>query len=346
VATSSTTKRALIALLALASVAAAGLGSYVLHMRRSLPAARAGPAPGLLGQLPPDAPAIAYVDVAALRRLPNSPLAVILGLTQPNASEDRDYATFVRNTGFDYTRDLDRAAIAFWPGTPASATGDERLVVIADGRFDEQKIKAYALRSGTAIPRETRPLYRVPGNPPVSFEFLSTTRIALASGKDAEGLLTVASPPVRALGVQRRIDRVAGAPIFAVARTDNLPDNFYANFGNATRLEHLARSVEGLALAGQPEGDRIELALDGECDSIKDALELATLLEFSRVGASIAIRNPQMRRRMTPEQVAFLEQVIHQLQVNHQDRWVRLRLDITPQMLGTGPLVPSPKTTP
>jgi hypothetical protein len=347
VATSST-ERALILLVALVLLAAAGFGIYVRRMRRPLPAANARPAPSLLGQLPADAPALAYLDLAALRRLRGSPLAAILGLTHANASGDPDYAAFVRDTGFDYARDLDQAAIAFWPAG-SGVLGDERLVAIADGRFDDQKIKAYALRTGTVIPRGARPLYRVPGNPPISFEFLSTRRIALASGKDAERLLTVPGPPTRDPAVERRIERVAGAPIFAVARTDNLPSSVYANFGNATQLQRLARSVRGLTLAGQPDGDRIEIALDGECDSMKDALEIATLLEFSRMGASIAIGEPQTRRRMTPEQAAFLEQVIHQLQVNHQDRWVRLTLDLAPQMLGTGPLVhstPAPRTTP
>jgi hypothetical protein len=347
----SSRERALIVLVALVLAAAAGLGIYVRRMRRPLPAASAGPAPSLLGQLPGDAPALAFVDLAALRRLRGSPLAAILGLTHADASADPDYAAFVRDTGFDYTRDLDRTAIAFWPagpGTPATAMGDERLVAIADGRFDDQKIKAYALRTGTVIPRGTGPLYRVPGNPPLSFEFLSTTRIALASGKDAERLLTLSGRPARDPVVERRIDRVAGAPIFAVARTDNLPSNFYASFGKGTQLERLARSIQGLTLAGQPDGDRIAIALDGECDSMKDALEVATLLEFSRMGASVAIGDPQTRRRMTPEQMAFLEQVIQKLQVNHQDRWVRLTLDITPQMLGGGPRVhstPAPRTT-
>ncbi|MFZ3214630.1 MAG: hypothetical protein WA192_01080, partial [Candidatus Acidiferrales bacterium] len=81
----------------------------------------AATAPDILGQLPADAPVVAYIDAASLRTLQNSPLAAALGLASPGPQADRDYANFVRDTGFDYTRDLDHAAVAFWPasfGTP------------------------------------------------------------------------------------------------------------------------------------------------------------------------------------------------------------------------------------
>ena len=35
---------------------------------------------GVLGELPPDAPAIGYIDVESLRKLQSSPLAALLGL--------------------------------------------------------------------------------------------------------------------------------------------------------------------------------------------------------------------------------------------------------------------------
>jgi hypothetical protein len=37
---------------------------------------------------------------------------------------------------------------------------------------------------------------------------------------------------------------------------------------------------------------------------------------------------------MNPEQAAFLRAVINQVKVTHQDKWVRLTLDVTPEMLG------------
>jgi hypothetical protein len=329
-------KRALIAIAALVCLGAAGAGYYVYRSSRPLIATSSGSAPDILSELPPDAPAIAYVDLAVLRRLQNSPLAAVLGLAKPGPAGDREYEAFVRGTGFDYTRDLDRVAIAFWPAdlsTRAGELAENRAIAIASGRFDERKIEAYALRSGKLVTRGTQTIYEVPGDPPVSFAFLSPARIALASGKDAENLLAVAKLPARDPAMQQRITRVAGAPIFAVARTDNLPKSFYANFRNSPQLERLARSVQGLTLAGQTDGNEMKAALDAECDSMKNAIEIATLLDGFRMVGSMALADPKTRRQLTGEQAAFLNALVSRAEVSHHDRWVRLSLDITPAML-------------
>ena len=134
--------------------------------------------------------------------------------------------------------------------------------------------------------------------------------------------------------MQSRIARVARAPIFAVARTDQLPASFYSNFGNSTQLERLARSVRGLTLAGQPDGEKIKVALDAECDSMTNALQLATLLDILRMASSMTLSDPKTRRQMNQEQAAFLRAVVSKVQVAHSDKWIRLTLDVTPEMLG------------
>ncbi len=134
--------------------------------------------------------------------------------------------------------------------------------------------------------------------------------------------------------MQGRIQRVAGAPIFAVARTDALPKSFYDNFKNAPQLQSLVRSVKGLTFAGQPQGDRIDVALDAECDSLAHATEIATLLDGFRMFGTIALSDPKTRRQMTKEQAALLTALASQAKVTHQDRWVRMTLGVTPEMLG------------
>lgn len=340
----SSTKRAVIAVSAIVCLAVAGLGYYFYRQRISLPGTKSGSAPDILSQLPPDAPAIAYINVDALRNLQNSPLAAILGLTSPGPQSDREYEAFVRETGFDYSRDLDRVAIAFWPqnlAIPAGTMGDNRVLVIAEGRFDEQKIKAYALRTGKMVARGSQSLFEVPGTPPISFTFLSMTRIELASGENADELFAASTSVKRDLAMQARIARVAGAPIFAAARTDNLPAGFYANFASSPQLERLARSVRGISLTGQPDGDKIKMALDVECDSVANALQFATLLDIFRMGAAMALDDPKTRRQMTKEQAAFLTALINQVKVNRQDKWVRLSLGVTPAMLGAPPAASS-----
>lgn len=331
--TSPQKKRLLIALLAVIAVVAGIV--YLYRARHAASPTTAALVPNVLSLLPQHAPAIAYIDAAALRRLQNSPLAGILGLTQAGPQPDRDYQDFVRGTGFDYTRDLDKAAIAFWPAiSPSGEITESRVVAIADGHFDESKIEAYALRTGRIITRNPRSIYEVPGSPPVSFEFLSSTRIALASGPDSESSLPTSAPSPLDPTMQARINRVAGAPIFAIARTDNLPPQFYESLRSSPQFQSLARSVQGLALAGRPDGDLIHLTLEAECNSMKNAIELVTLLDSLRIFGPVALADPKTRSQMTPSQISLLETLINKTTIAHQDTVVRLSLDLTPAMLG------------
>jgi hypothetical protein len=331
----SSEKRAILAI-ALLVCAAATCAAVVVHRwHRPIASADAGTAPEILNELPGDAPVVAYIDVATLRSLPNSPLTAMLGLAGENPSEDRDYQNFVRDTGFDYTRDLDRVALAFWPSnlTTAEDAENNRSLAVADGRFDQGKIKTYALRTGKTVAEAGHSLYVVPGHPPVALEFLTPTRIALASGPDAEHLLAATKPMPPDRATRERVERVSGAPIFAVVRTDNLPAHFYDNLRSVPQFQALARSIQALMLAGQPEGDLIHLTLDAECDSMTDAAEVSTVVDGLRLLGSIALADPKTRREMTKQQAAFLGAVLNQAKLTHQDRWLRLTLDFTPAML-------------
>jgi hypothetical protein len=349
-AMSSTTRAWIVVAILLMCLLGGGAALYFWHNRplppivSTVPGAPAAVPPSdILSELPSDAPVVAYIDAASLRSLQNSPLAAALGLASPGPQADRDYANFVRDTGFDYTRDLDHAAIAFWPaslGTPANVLGEDRVVAIADGRFDQQKIKSYALRTGKEISRGSQSVCEVPGNPPVSLEFLAPTRIALAGGRNATELLarvSLSASPRRDPAMQSRIDRVAGAPVFAVARTEHLPPSFYDNFHNAPQLEQLARSVQAITLAGQPDGNNLRITLDAESDSVKNALAISILLEGGRMAGSMALSDPNTRRQMTKEQITFLEALVNQAKITHQNKLVRLVLDITPAMLSAAP---------
>jgi hypothetical protein len=349
-AMSSTTRAGIAVAILLACLLGGAAALYFWHNRPLPPivstvpgAPAAAPPSDILSELPSDAPVVAYIDAASLRSLQNSPLAAALGLASPGPQADRDYANFVRDTGFDYTRDLDHAAIAFWPaslGTPANVLGEDRVVAIADGRFDQQKIKSYALRTGKEISHGSRSVCEVPGNPPVSLEFLAPTRIALAGGGNATELLarvSLSASPRRDPAMQSRIDRVAGAPVFAVARTEHLPPSFYDNFHNAPQLEQLARSVQAITLAGQPDGNNLRITLDAESDSVKNALAISILLEGGRMAGSMALSDPNTRRQMTKEQITFLEALVNQAKITHQNKLVRLVLDITPAMLSAAP---------
>lgn len=332
--------RASIAIAVLVCIAGIAAGFYFHSGTRPLPPApaRAEPAPGIFSYLPPTAPVIGFADVAELRNLQNTPLGSVLGLAAPGPAEDREYQQFVRGTGFDYTRDLDKVAIAFWPANliqTAGTIGENRMLAAADGRFNRQKIDAYALRTGKAVKLGDRTLYDVPGNPPVAFEFLSPTRILIASGQNPVSLLTIADSPSDGAAVQARIGRVAGAPIFAVAETLKLPKAFYSNFQNSPQLQDLAKSIQELTLAAQPSGNNINTVVDAQCDSVTNALEISTLLDGFRVIGRAELSDPNVRRQMTRQQDRFLTGLLQQAKVNRDSNWVRLTFQITPAMLGS-----------
>jgi hypothetical protein len=190
---------------------------------------------------------------------------------------------------------------------------------------------------GKLTTRGTQSIYEIPGNPPISLEFLSSTRLALAGGQNATDLLNTISSsgvPARDPAMQARVKSVAGAAIFAIARTDRLPASFYASFKNSPQLDQLARSIRGLTLAAQPSGDDVNVALDAECDSMTNAIKISTLLDTFRMVGSMALHDPKMRGQMTRQQAAFLASVLSQTKITHQDKFVRLSLRTTPEMLG------------
>jgi hypothetical protein len=314
----------------------------------------AGPPPDILSQLPADAPVVAYIDAASLRTLQNSPLAAALGLASPGPQADRDYANFVRDTGFDYTRDLDHAAIAMWPASFGNSPKDidaNRALVIADGRFDQQKIWGYVDRgpgvAGVVAPESSGSVRVVSGNPTISFEFLSPTRMALASGDRDDMIQKLAAIYLKHFGtrdhaMQSRIQRVAGAPTFAVARTDRLPQNIYAPLHNSPQLEQIARSVQAITLAGQPDHDNLKITIDAECDALKNAVQLAFLLETGKMAGSMALSDPRTRRQLSQEQYRFLQALLARATINHQNKLVRITLQITPDMLTAAPAPPKP----
>src|SRR6202011_345851 len=97
---------------------------------------------------PADAKAVFFADLTELRP---TQFAALLFKWAPRPAADAEYAQFVRDTGFDYERDLDRAALAV-----IKRGSDTTFFAVADGRFDRKKITAHALQSGTHEVRGSR----------------------------------------------------------------------------------------------------------------------------------------------------------------------------------------------
>jgi len=106
-----------------------------------------------LALMPTDASAILFADFGELRQ---APFVAKLYAWAPKPRADADYAQFVKETGFDYERDLDRMAIAL-----EKRGQDSTLFAILDGKFDRQKISAYALKDGSAVKTGGREIFSV-----------------------------------------------------------------------------------------------------------------------------------------------------------------------------------------
>jgi hypothetical protein len=335
---SSSGKRALI-VLAILLLILTGVAIYYIHGHGSSPVIVTGPGapPELLSLLPSDAPVVVYGDVAALKNSPAFGKGSIL-LT-PGVAEEPQYKDFVRDTGFEYTRDLDRFVIAAWPDKNRSSregSPSVPLIALADGRFDRQKIDAYAKRIGSITKNGEAEVYETPSAVPgekISFTFLAPGRIAIAQGMGLDAILHPSKATSPDPDASARIARVSGAEFFAVARTDDLPKEIGIPGVQSGQLNRLLKSIRTITLSGHPEANSFVLAAEADCDSLPNAFQLATLLDTLRWLGRAALADPKTRAQMHPSDAALLDSLLRVATVSHESHSVRLRLELTPAIL-------------
>jgi hypothetical protein len=334
-------KRAALVLLFVSSVSAAAL----YYARRGPHAAQRGNIPELVSLAPADTAYLFYLDLAALRA--SSFLARLTALA-PSPAADPEYARFVRATGFDYTRDLDRIAFAARPGTSTSLN-----VALAEGRFDRERISSYALRSGKRERHGGAEVFLFPPGPhsgPMAFAFLGPNRVALADGPDArevlDRLVLEREPSQFQPAMRERVSRVAGSAAFAVGQVGHLPGNLAPGGLRSDQFNNLVRSLRWFTLAGRPERDRLRVLLEGECDTAENARQLASTLDGLRLLGQAALADPKTRQRLEPEAARLLEAMLGGIQVSRKDLRVRLDVELTEQMLERLPAAPAPKSSP
>jgi hypothetical protein len=347
-------KRAIIAIaISIALVAAI---AFIVYQRSSDSAATFRQR--MLAAMPAAASTIVFADFAELR---SSPFAAQLYSWAPQRQIDLEYAQFLRDTGFDYERDLDRIAIAF-----VKRQQDTSLFAIADGRFDRKKLVVYASQFGThekiaghetysvpvnaavpaALPAATRQKSSPP-NPPapsphkISFTFLSSDRIAVTTGRDPQALFPPTATGSDAQAWRDRFDRLAGSPIFAVIRQDAAPGAALASHApgglQSPQLSSLLDQLQWITIAGKPEGNILRVATEGECPADACSRQLADMLNGILLLAQAGLNGPDIRRQLTPEsREAYLE-LLKAAEVARIDRGetkaVRLVLEVTPKFL-------------
>jgi len=122
--------------LAVVLVIAGGIVTAVLLRKRAAPDAV---------RLLPDADAVLYINLEPIR------LFTDLG-KHPVKDRDPQYEDFVRQTGFEFERDLDKAALAIHYGTTIRGKSTEtRYSEILQGHFDSRRVEEYLRKLAASV---------------------------------------------------------------------------------------------------------------------------------------------------------------------------------------------------
>jgi hypothetical protein len=290
----------------------------------------------VLAFMPADASAVLFVDFHELRR---APFIAQLYAWAPKPQADPEYAQFLKETGFDYERDLDLLAVAF-----EKRGQDSTLFAVATGRFIKQKISAYAMKSGTLARIDSREIFSVPvagSAKKIFFTFLRNDQIALTDGGDIGIFLSAGNRNEDRAEWRSRFERHAGSPVFAVIRQDAAAGTALAAQApgalRSPQLSTLLDQLQWITLAGKPENDRLRVVAEGECTAESTARQLVDLLNGVIVLAQTGLNDSKTRQQLDPAaREAYLE-LLKNADVSKIDRGdtksVRLVFEITPGFL-------------
>jgi len=108
-------------------------------------------------RLLPECDAVVYINLAPIRLLTD------LGKTTPK-QRDPQYEDFVRQTGFEFERDLDKAAFAIHYGVAANGKpAENRYSEILQGHFDSARVANYLRKLATSVePYQGHEIYSIP----------------------------------------------------------------------------------------------------------------------------------------------------------------------------------------
>jgi len=294
------------------------------------------PSDEVLAQTPADASAVLYIDLDALRQ---SPFLAELYKWAPQPKADADYSQFLQSTGFNYERDLNRVSIAL-----LNSGKDTILFAVAEGRFDREKISAYALQTGTRENHGGKEIFSVPQNGSarrIAFTFLRSDRIALTNGSNFEASLSAPHEDAESRAWRERFRRLAGAPVFAVVRQGAAAGTALSSQTprglQSPQLSALIDQLQWITAAGKPEGDHLRVVLEGEGAKDAPTRQLSEVLNGLLLLAQAGLSDQKMRQQLQPDvREAYLE-ILKSADVSLIDRRdtksVRLIFDLTPKFL-------------
>ena len=319
-----------------AGVAAVVIAAALLLYGSFRRGTRAQTSPGLelLSALPAGAPSLIYVDLAAVRA---SYFYQHRPGKGPIATPNQEYADFVRLTGSDFEKDLNRVAMASWPAPGAKE--QTKIVAIAEGRFDRAKIRDYALSKGKLDHQQGREVFLFPMGDRMgtnSIVFLDDHRIAVVSGPSIAPLFAGRSDDPGGDPARERAARLDGAAAFAISRLPAVPVNSAAGGAPAAQLAALMRSIQWVTMAARPEGDNLRVSIEGECDTSTDAQQIKAGLELLRMFGSAGLASPKTRQSMDPATLAFLQTLLTTAEVTQAAERVRILIELTPDVFKLG----------
>ena len=300
----------------------------------------------ILALMPTDASAVIFVDFSELRQ---APFFAQLYAWAPKPQADADYAQFVKDSGFDYERDLDRVAIAV-----EKRGQDSVLFVVLDGKFDPRKISAYALKDGSALKTGAREVFSVPVSgttKKISFTFLKDDRIALTNDLDLVTFLDAKKRPEDIAEWHARFERLGGSPLFAVIRQDAAVGSALAAQApgglRSPQLSTLLDQLQWITIAGKPENDRLRVVADGECAAEATARQLVDVINGVAILAEGGLNDPKTRQQLDPATREAYLQFVKSADVSKIDRGdtksIRLVFEITPGFLDAARKSPATK---
>jgi hypothetical protein len=325
-------KRAAAVSTAFALLAAASLAAYS-HQASS--ASVSEPA-SLLSELPPNAPLVAYLDAQPFRS--SAFLEQLLALA-PSPAPSADYQQFMEQTGFDFSRDLNRLAMAV---TPQGSEADVELV--AEGTFDQPKIVSYARQHGGSVGSqhgESTILYPSGDHKrQVTLEFLPGGRIRLRSAPVDEQGAAPGESAGNPAAMRQHLAGLSASPLFVVAEVRSWPVN--AHLG---QYSSVIGGIAWLTVQVLPQGNNLQFSVNGECNSAPEAQQLVSLVNLLKGLGTTLVNQQAAQQKISVSQAHAASDFLRNLEVTQDDTRVMLAFSISTELLKQLPKSPAAAST-
>lgn len=229
----------------------------------------------LFGHLPADQALHLYLDARKARSS-----AAIRALFAAERRQAEEYLRFVEGTGFNYLTDLDAAALSM---------SEDRIYLVAQGRFDDSRIRSYLNQQGAGCdePLRSRPCAIEASQPGrmLSFQLLDDNLLAMANapGPDAVSrLATGPSPDARGFAALAQSFMEGGGLLWLTVDPPSLERAMQDPPADTLNLMLFARALEmaerGYFGIESGENASLVLILSAVCSSEEKAEKLGEML--------------------------------------------------------------------